>query len=71
VSDEVVETVVMSGSPRERGTPEDDDAARNDARADRFWRVVADVDLRMHPVPAPRSFVADVARMRRGGFKRA
>ena len=59
----------MDGSPRERGTPEDD-AARNDSAADRFWFGVADVDLRVHPVPSPRPFVANPARMRRGGFKR-
>lgn len=68
MSDEV-RTVVMDGSPRERGTPEDD-AARNDAAADRFWFEVADVDLRVHPVPASEPFVANVARLRRGGFKR-
>jgi hypothetical protein len=34
------------------------------------YSAVADVDLRVHPVPAPRLFVANPAKMRRGGFKR-
>lgn len=69
MSDDEVRTVVMGGSPRGRGTPEED-AARNDARAERWWWPVAHVDLRVHPVPAPRQFVANPARLRRGGFKR-
>jgi hypothetical protein len=63
------ETVVMDASPGERGTPEDD-AARNHRRADRFWFAVADVDLRVQPVPTPRPFIANPARLRHGGFKR-
>lgn len=63
-----VRTVVMNGSPRERGTPEDD-AARNDPEGDRYWRDVGPADLRVQPVevrpwPFPLS-----RRMRRGGFK--
>jgi hypothetical protein len=57
VSDEV-RTVLMDGSPRERGMPEDD-ADRNNPKAERWWWPVADVDLRVHPVPPPRPFVAN------------
>jgi hypothetical protein len=42
----------------------------NDATAGRFWFGVSDVDLRVYPVPAPRPFVANLAGLRRGGFKR-
>jgi hypothetical protein len=51
--DEPTETVVMNGRPRDRGTPEGD-ATRNDRKAERWWWPVADVDLRVHPLPAPR-----------------
>jgi hypothetical protein len=67
VSDER-RTVIFTGAPRDRGTPEDD-AARNDAASERWWWTLGPVDLRVHPVRV-RTFVANPARMRRGGFKR-
>ncbi len=65
VSDERTETVVMAGAPRERGTPEED-AARNEPDAERFWLTVGDVDFRVHPIEQRRWPAVSL----RGGFKR-
>jgi hypothetical protein len=61
-------TVIFTGAPRERGTPEDD-AARNDHESERWWWMLGPVDLRVHPVQR-RTWIANPARMMRGGFKR-